>query len=1010
MFRLYLFGGFRLERDGVEVRLPAQKSKALLAYLALYPQEHPREKLAALFWGDSSDHDARKSLRVAFQHLYKALGKEWFDGDYETVRLAADAPLWVDAREIAEFRVEIAELHAPAVSKLESLVSLYQGELLAGFYDDWILEAREQYKTQYIELLLKLVAHARAQSEYTNAADYAQKILAADRANEAAHQHLMFLFAAQGDRTAALKQFELCVAALDEELGVEPSAETIALAKKIKQQKTGGASAHTRLTNLPKPLTSFIGRENEIAELRAMLGRGEAFSDARAKLETAAHENASPLRAVTLTGAGGSGKTRLAIETGRALVDDFEHGVWWVELAPLADPALVPQQIAKALGIQEQPNVPLVETLAAFLRERELLLILDNCEHLIDACAHLANHLITQSPNVFILATSREGLNIPGEQIYLVTPLQVPTTRDEIRNTQYSAIQLFVERARLAQPQFVLEDANAAEVIQICQRLDGIPLAIELAAAQLKSIPMQEIATRLAERSDLADATRVHARQKTLYAAIDWSYQLLNITAQQLFRRVAVFVGGWTLEQAVIIAGGYAEPKTLLLPGDQTSAVEPLAVTAEMIVQNELASLAGKSLVQIFYSEQGTRYSILETIREYAREQLDASGETESLQTQHLNYFVNWIQLAVEQMHHADQKRWFRECDVELNNLRAALVFATARKHYDALANLVSALDFFWMLRGHHLEGRVWTERACALIPDSADTRARARAASAAASQTYWNEAHTTAQAYAEQALTLFTDLEDAKGVALMFHYLGAIEVNRDNFDAAASLMDQSKQAALRAQCEWLYSWALNLLGILATDRNEEDHAQDYFQAALTAAMKIQDLQQIARVSVNLGVIFGQRYNHDQAIQHFQDAIQLFTELEMDTQVGWAQVELGRVLVKAKQFPKALEMFSNGLRRIRETSFHSGIAVALTGIAVIHSHMGENIHAANLLGAAENIWQASDMRPTPDEQTELTTLRATLLQILDTEYFIQAWQVGHNWTREQAVAYALEKD
>ena len=236
MYRLYLFGGFRLERDGVEIRLPAQKSKALLAHLALYPQEHPREKLAALFWGDSSDHDARKSLRVAFQHLYKALGKEFFDGDYEIVRFTPDANFWVDARDIQQLSESSRQFpyRQTPISQLQAALDQYRGELLHGFYDDWILEAREQFKQQYIELALQLVTQYRAASEYASAINTAQKVLAIDRAHEAAHQHLILLYAAQGDRTAALKQFDECVRALDEELGVEPSAETIALAKKIK--------------------------------------------------------------------------------------------------------------------------------------------------------------------------------------------------------------------------------------------------------------------------------------------------------------------------------------------------------------------------------------------------------------------------------------------------------------------------------------------------------------------------------------------------------------------------------------------------------------------------------------------------------------------------------------------------------------------------------------------------------------------------------------------------------
>ena len=529
-FHLYLLGGFRLEKNGVTVKIARQKTKALLAYLALFPDAHTREQLATLFFPDDMDAPARKNLRVLFAELYKTLGAEFFSGDRDAVELKQEK-VWVDAKEMTrDWRPEVGD----SLSSLQSRISLYRGDLLPELYDDWVLLKREEMRERYVQVLLQLVEYYRAQSEYAQAMEWAQRVLQTDRANEHAHQHVMFLYAAFGDRTAALKQFDECVAALDEELGVEPSAETIALAKKIKQQKTGTASEATRLTNLPKPLTSFVGREKEIVELRAMLRRGEASRSA-AFAERTMH---SPL--LTLVGPGGSGKTRLALELGRAVVDEFEYGVWFVDLAPLSDASLVPQQIAKALGVQEQANTPLTETLIEFLRERELLVILDNCEHLLDACAQLAQSLLAQSLHLSILATSREGLNLVGEQIYPLAPLNVPRTEKfslAQLAQEFSAVRLFVERARLAQPHFVWDDANAPDVIHICQRLDGIPLAIELAAARVKQMSVRDIAARLDQRFDLLVGARTALpRQQTLRALIEWSYDLLNEQEKILFR------------------------------------------------------------------------------------------------------------------------------------------------------------------------------------------------------------------------------------------------------------------------------------------------------------------------------------------------------------------------------------------------------------------------------------------------------------------------------------------
>ncbi len=547
-YRLSLFGGFRLERDGQEISLPRAKVKTLLAYLALHPQEHPRETLAALFWGDSTDEQARGSLRVALNALRTAVHADLILSDRETVQLNPAFALSVDAVEI---RDEIRRLKDEALNTSRFILQpssliLYSGELLAGFYDEWIESEREKYRALYLELVLRVVEQYRGASDYANAIVYAQKILETDRANETAHQHLIFLYAAQGERTAALKQFEECVSALNEELGVEPSPETIALAKQVNKKPTTKSAAAAQ-TNLPKPLTSFVGREREIGELREMLW-GEGSVERGATRPSTLHALRSTL--LTLTGAGGSGKTRLAIQIGRALLEDYADGVWWVEVAPLADALLVPQQIANAVSAQPEPNVPLTQTLANVLGAREMLLILDNCEHLIDACAQLAEFLLSQCERLQILATSREALNIAGEQIYPVAPLDLPraaVASFAASALEFSAVRLFVERARLADPRFELSEKNVLPIVQICTRLDGIPLAIELAAARVKQLNVSEIAARLEARFDMLIGTRTSVpRQQTLRALIDWSYNLLSDAERELLQRLAVFAGGWT--------------------------------------------------------------------------------------------------------------------------------------------------------------------------------------------------------------------------------------------------------------------------------------------------------------------------------------------------------------------------------------------------------------------------------------------------------------------------------
>ena len=520
--RLYLLGSFRLERDSRAINLPTRKVESLLAYLALFPKPHSREHLAALLWGDSTDAQARHSLRTALAAIRKELGEEILITDRESVQLV---PIWVDANEIERLKTR-------AATDLQSLIPDFR-DLLPDFYDDWIIRERERLRAIYIDTLLRLAQHHREKSEYVRAISIAQKVLGIDRANENAHQHLMFCYAAQGNRIAALKQYDECKKILRDELNAEPSSETTALRDQIMQELTGALAREAALTNLPNPLTSFVGREKEQRELRRLFEK---------------------TRLLTLTGVGGCGKTRLAIQVARDYVNDFKNGVWWVELAALGDAARVPQSVAKVLGVQESREHALTEMLTLFIRDKAMLVTLDSCEHLIAACADLAEKLLLACPNLKIIATSREALNVTGETIWRVPSLAVPgiahlPPADEL--TRYDAIQLFVQRASALEPRWEL-NGNASAVVQICARFDGIPLAIELAAARVKGLTVEQIAARLDDRFHLLTSGSRTAlpRQRTLQAAIDWSYELLSESERTLLRRLSVFAGGWTLEAA----------------------------------------------------------------------------------------------------------------------------------------------------------------------------------------------------------------------------------------------------------------------------------------------------------------------------------------------------------------------------------------------------------------------------------------------------------------------------
>ncbi|MBI5652282.1 MAG: hypothetical protein HZC40_17840 [Chloroflexi bacterium] len=577
-FRLFLLGTLRVERNAHTLHLPTRKIESLLAYLVLHPQPHSRDKLAALLWGELNDEHARASLRVALSTLRKELGDELLLTDRETIQLNPGFPIWVDAREISNFKFQISDC-ADSQSEILNLKSeIYRGDLLTDFYDEWIAPERARLRDAYHDILFRLIQHARAQSEYARAIELAQKLLDNDPANEAAHQHLIFCYAVMGDRDAARKQYAECRRVLRAELDVAPAPETTALYERALAQ--ADARDHDALfTNLPIPLTSFVGRRDDLAHVKSLIAK---------------------TRLLTLTGAGGCGKTRLALETAthRARENHFKDGVWWVDLAALTDPGLTPQTIALTFGLREPAGIPLTTMLVNFLRAKKLLLIVDNCEHLLDACAQLIGTLMSACPTLHIVATSREILNISGEVAWRVPSLALPAPAPvpplaQLR--EYDAIQLFDERARAVARNWRLAE-NAAPVVQICARLDGIPLAIELAAARLQVLSAREIAARLDDRFNLLTSENRGAlpRHQTLRATMDWSYDLLSDAERALLRRLSVFAGGFALEA---VEGACAEEQGGRGAGETQNA--PLLPRPPAPLLDLLTALIDKSLVVV---------------------------------------------------------------------------------------------------------------------------------------------------------------------------------------------------------------------------------------------------------------------------------------------------------------------------------------------------------------------------------------------------------------------------
>ena len=497
-----------------------------------------------------------------------------------------------------------------------------------------------------------------------------------------------------------------------------------------------------RRHNLPRQLTSFVGREREIVEVTHLL-TGTCL--------------------LTLTGAGGSGKTRLALRVVEGLVEDYPDGVWWVDLARLSDPELLPQAVAGGLGLRPEGSQPVVDQVAAYLQRRHLLLLLDNCEHLIGACAAFAEAFLRTAPKLTILATSREPLGIAGETLYRVPTLQVADPQhlpplDEL--AQVEAVRLFRDRAAAAQVGFALTAAVAGPVAEICERLDGMPLAIELAASRVKLLPVDELCVRLDDRFRLLTGGSRTAlpRHQTLRATLEWSHALLSEEERTLFRRLAVFAGGWDLEAAeAVCATGGLEGQVLDL----------------------LAGLVDKSLAVAGWQGKAGRFSMLETMRHYARERLAESGEAAAVQQAHADYCLDLAERAEPKLFNPEQDVWLARLEDEHNNLCEAYAWMRGLEDPQPGLRLCGALWRFWEIRGHLAEGQAWLAALLRRATAGTGTAVRASALLAAGVCDYYVSDGARAAAQLGEGLNLFRSSGDRQGMAHALYYQGLLSIDR---------------------------------------------------------------------------------------------------------------------------------------------------------------------------------------------------------------------------------------
>lgn len=706
-WHLELFGELRLFCDPQEpVRLRTRKTEALLAYLALFPQAHTREHLAGLFWETSGLQEARNSLSVALHALRSVL--QTSESGIRPILLADSATVRLDLSQIScdvarfEQRLQDAAVAVDTDGRLlhlQEAIACYQGPLLPAFYDDWAVTERERLETRLQEGLGQAVELLAQRQEYRPALEYALRAAALDPFDEANCRAIMRLHTALGNPHAAMAHYRTFARNLQEEVHVTPSDATLALARQI--QPPVAATVHEMPTtaSVPGTLDRFFGRDAELLALRSWLEEGRADTQCATL--------------VTLTGIGGVGKTRLAKEVARHSASLFESKIHFVSLAEETDSDCLFETLCRDLRLPRRPDIDPLEQLAGAFGVLPTLLILDNFEQIVEGGSRQIQRLRERMPNLALLVTSRQRLHIAGEREFALHPFPTPeqSTAEEAASLEsWSCVQLFVARCRQQKPDFALTAQNAPVIVAICARLEGLPLALELAAAWVRILSPEQLLARLEQRFDLLVSTRrdLPSRHRSLRAAVEGSYRLLSEKERLLFARLAVFAGGWDLEAAQAVCGGDA-----------------------FLV---LAALRDASLVVTEQDSEGLpRFRLLETLREFAAEQL--TGE-ERLETER-SYIVYYRTLA-EQAHQAlrgmEARLWFGRLEAENDNFRAALALCFAqnapstRIAQELLENglrLTTALMKFWHLRGYQPEWERWQKTAYA-ASDSAAPELRA--------------------------------------------------------------------------------------------------------------------------------------------------------------------------------------------------------------------------------------------------------------------------------------------
>lgn len=979
--RIGLLGQFRLSLEDQVLPTLAQRRKRasdIIKLLALQPKQRlHREQVLEALWPDLEEKSGMNNLHQNLYHARRMLEPGLSRGarprfltfEHETLVLYAGGPVEVD---YAEFLLLVNQARRQSDAALyEAAVALYRGDLLPeDIYEDWTEPQRDEARLLYLAALIELAQLLEQRGDLLRACHFLEQAIAKEPTAEAAHLALMQIYARTGRRMEAIRQFQTLREALVQELGEEPDESTRAVYEQVLQQLPNlpelSAPDEPKQAHqgwVPVPLSPLVGREVALEETLQLL---------------------SSTRCLTLTGAAGSGKTRLAQELASRLQGQYKGGVWWVELAALSDARMILPAVAQVLGVQGTSQPPLKSILER-LQGYRALLVLDNCEHLIDGCAETAIQLLESLPELQLMATSRESLGIVGEIAWVVAPLEVPNPKADKHPGEldrYESVRFLLGRIRQHQPRYQLSPGNAPYLAQICRRLEGLPLALELAATWVGMLSLEQIVARLDNSLRLLTRGQRGAERhhQTLEAALQWSYNLLREHERGLFVRLAVCAGGWSLEAAEMLC-------------------TDLGFTAAELAEGH-ARLVRTSMVLALEEDLRLRFRMLEPVRQFGLAQLEAEGLTEVTRKRLLEWYLTEATHIAPKLTGAEQAQWYSYLSTEYENLRAVLWWSQ-RAEIELGLQLAARLWRFWQVKGHAQEMLAWFEES---LPKAAqvspDILAEAYNAAGIMARTCGRYA--SSFKYLEQALAFRRSLGDRRGEAIALNNLAVSARDQADYSKVEYYCRQSLSIVGEIGDKNLEALGLMNLGVALRGQAQNEAAREYFQHSLAIFSELGEKRSVAALYNYLGGLAQDQGHWQEAQLLYQQSLELNQELGDFWGLGISTNNLAALWYEQQDFAKAWEVLLQSLTYYHRAGVRHGLNECFETLARIAYKRGNPEQSVWALGVLEHLETSIGLAVSPEQQGLRKQLEEELTEIMGPPAFALAYQDGRSVSLEHA--------